>query len=201
MDLQYEVYLYIHYGAAILAVIMLLITIILFFALKIPAVIGDLSGATARKAIENIRNQNESTGEKEHAPSAVNRERGRLTDKISPSGNLLRNPSNKLGGGMRTEKISTQKLSEDANETTVLYSGGNETTVLGGNETTILSGNETTVLSNMGAGETTLLSDMGVNGETGKLTTEASVMPAAPAVSIFEIEYEITFIHSQEVIV
>lgn len=201
MDLQYEVYLYIYYGAAILAVIMLLITIILFFALKIPAVIGDLSGATARKAIENIRNQNESTGEKEHSPSAVNRERGRLTDKISPSGNLLRNSSNKLGGGMRTEKISTQKLSEDSNETTVLYSGGNETTVLGGNETTILSGNETTVLSDMGAGETTLLSDMGVNGETGKLTTVAPVISVAPEVSIFEIEYEITFIHSQDVIV
>lgn len=189
--MTYEVYRYIFIGGAILAAILFIISVILFIVLKIPSVIGDLSGATARKAIEDIRNQNENTGEKVYKSSLVNRERGKLTDKISPSGNLIKNPSGGIWGAMTTEKISTQKLSEDAaNETTVL--GSNETTVLGGgNETTVLGGNETTVLN---GGETTLLDSMPAMNETSLLS------PSMISGGIFEIEYEITFIHTTEVI-
>lgn len=128
--MTYDVYMMIFEVGRILAILMFVVSLILFFALKIPAVIGDLSGATARKAIENIRNQNEESGEKAYKSSAVNKERGKLTDKISPSGSLHSKPSDKLGFGMKTEKISTQRLdSEDAGETTVL-SAANETTVL-----------------------------------------------------------------------
>lgn len=198
--MTYEVYRFIFYGGAILAAIMLVVVIILFFVLKIPAVIGDLSGATARKAIENIRNQNETTGDRAYKSSAVNVERGKLTDKISPSGSLLKSPSDKLGLGMRTEKISTQRLSieDGAGETTLLDMGGNETTVLtpemaGANETTLLTpdmmggSNETTVLTqdmyqttNVGFGDT-------------------SELPPLPG--LFVIEEDITFIHTEEVIV
>lgn len=192
----YNEFMFIFYGGAVLAVIMLVVSVILFFALGIPAVIGDLSGATARKAIENIRSQNENTGEKAYKSSAVNMERGRLTDKISPSGNLLKQPSDKLGLGMKTEKISTQRLSneETAGETTVLDTSANETTVL------YTESNETTVLSPdmaMGGNETTVLSpDMmtvGVGlGETSEL----------PQIStVFVIEQDITFIHTEEIIV
>ena len=151
--MTYDVYMYIFYGGAILAAVMFIVSLVLFFVLKIPAVIGDLSGATAKKAIENIRNQNEESGEKAYKSSAVNKERGKLTDKISPSGSLHHTPSDKLGIGMKTEKISTQRLDIDdtSNETTVL-SSGNETTVLS-------SANETTVLSN-DVGETTVLDGM-----------------------------------------
>lgn len=192
--MTYEVYRYIFFGGAILAAIMFIISVILFIVLKIPSVIGDLSGATARKAIEDIRNQNENTGEKTYKSSQVNRERGKLTDKISQSGSLIKNPSGAIWGAMATEKISTQKLADDAaNETTVL--GGNETTVLGGgNETTVLGGNETTIL-NDGLGETTLLDSMVIQNETSVLSQ--GMMPTG----IFEIEYEITFIHTDEVIV
>lgn len=157
--MTYEVYRYIFYGGAVLAAILFVVSVVLFIVLKIPTVIGDLSGATARKAIENIRNQNENSGEKRHGSSAVNKARGRLTDKISPSGNLVRNPSAGLGNAFTTEKISTQKLQieESAGETTVLEAA-----------------EETTVLSY--AGETTLLEN------------------------VFVIEYEITYIHTQEVI-
>lgn len=175
--MTYEVYRYIFIGGAILAAIMFIISVILFIVLKIPSVIGDLSGATARKAIEDIRNQNENTGDKTYKSSAVNKERGKLTDKISPSGNLIKNPSGGIWGAMATEKISTQKLAEDAS---------NETTVLGSNETTVLSG---------GVGETTLLDSMPGMNETTLLSP--SMMP----VGIFEIEYELTFIHTDEVIV
>ena len=205
----YDIYRYIFIGAAILAAILFIISVILFFVLKIPSVIGDLSGATARKAIENIRNQNESQGENVYKSNAVNKERSKLTDKISPSGSLLKNPTGSIWGAMGTEKISTQKLSEEAtNETTVL--GSNETTVLGSNETTVLgAGNETTVLSVenettilasnettvLNSGETTQLGNMPAMNETSVLTPD--MIPSG----IFEIEYEITFIHTSEVIV
>lgn len=163
--MTYDIYRYIFIGGAILAGIMLVTSVLLFFLLKIPHVLGDLTGRNARKAIESIRNQNELSGDKLYKTSQVNRERGKLTDKISPSGSLMRDPSGILGGGaMATEKISTQELPPEANETTVL-DAANETTVL-----------------NSEAGETTLLD------------AQPDIAP------IFQIEYEITYIHTKEVI-
>ncbi len=164
--MTYEIYRYIFIGAAVLCAIMLITSILLFILLKIPKVIGDLTGRTARKAIENIRNQNESSGDKTYRSSLVNQERGKLTDKISPSGRLIRNPTDLLGGAMATEKIGTQKLVSD--ETAVLDSG---------NETTLL----TDELTNP-ANETAVLSQNDISN------------------NIFEIEYEITYIHTDEVI-
>lgn len=191
--MTYEVYMMIYNVGAILTIIMFVVSMILFFVLKIPAVIGDLSGSTARKAIENIRNQNEESGEKVHKSSAVNKERGKLTDKISPSGTLHSKPSDKLGFAMKTEKISTQKLENEASNETTVLSSGNETSVLNGyvGETSVL--NEATVYN-----ETSLLSPdmMQVSesvdfGNTGKL----------PLLSgFFVIEQEITFVHTNEVI-
>ena len=185
--MTYEIYRYIFIGGAILAGILLLVTILLFVFLRIPTVIGDLTGATARKAIENIRNQNEVSGDKTYKSSQVNSERGKLTDKISMSGSLIRNGSGVIGGAMATEKISTQQLpvQTQENETTVLSTGGNETTVLS------MDTGETTVL-NISAGETDVLS---VNSNMGETMVLDYGQPA-----IFEIEYEITYIHTDEVI-
>lgn len=189
--MTYEVFRYIYYGGMFCAIAFLLVTVILFFALKIPQVIGDLTGATARRAIEDIRNKNEATGEKAYKSSAVNKERGRLTDKISQSGRLI--PQEGRGGmtgAMSTEKISTQKLASDetavlssSNETTLLYSPSN------GNEATVLS-------SQAGGNETTLLTpDMYSQTDMGETSQLQQV------VGMFVIEQEITFIHTQEVIV
>lgn len=161
--MTYDIYRYIFYGGAALAVIMLIISVVLFFVYKIPSVIGDLTGATAKKAIEDIRNQNESTGNKVYKTSQVNRERGKLTDKISPSGSLLRNPTDAIGGAMATEKISTQELPPESYETMVLEAS---------NETTVLEQN---------AAETTVLT------------------PILDTVQ-FVIEYDITYIHTDEII-
>lgn len=177
--MDYQTYQWICYICAALCGLMLLISVLLFFLLRIPKVIGDLTGSTARKAIKDIREQNVSTGNKVYKTSAVNRERGKLTDKISPSGRLIRNPSNDLSGAMETEKISSQRLTAD------------ETTVLSADEgTTLLTpemtpGNETTVLTpdmSSGGSETTVL-DASMVGYAG-----------------FAIEYEITFVHSNEII-
>lgn len=191
--MTYDVYMMIYNVGLILAGIMFVVSMILFFALKIPAVIGDLSGATAKKAIENIRNQNEESGEKAYKSSAVNKERGKLTDKISPSGSLHSKPSDKLGFGMKTEKISTQRLDvEEAGETTVLSSE---------NETTLLSSN---------AGETEVLNEAPVYNETTLLSPDMMEAPGKvdfgdtselpPLPGFFVIEQEITFIHTEEII-
>ena len=58
--MTYDTYRLIFYASIALAVFCLLLAIALFFLLNIPAVIGDLSGSTERKAIANIRNRNES---------------------------------------------------------------------------------------------------------------------------------------------
>lgn len=167
--MTYDIYRYIFIGGAILAGLMIILSAILFFALKIPQVFGDLTGRTARKAIENIRNQNESSGEKVYKTSLVNRERGKITDKISPSGTILHTPTDILGGAMATEKISTKELPPDEimAQTTVLVNG-----VSG--ETSVLTADEY-------SGETTILSEISDD-------------------STFTIEYDITFIHTDEII-
>ena len=43
------------YGGLALAVIFAVTAIVLFFTLKIPKAIGDVTGSTARKKIEEIR--------------------------------------------------------------------------------------------------------------------------------------------------
>ena len=173
--MTYDIYRYIFFGGAGLAGLSLIIAVILFFVLKIPSVIGDLTGSTARKAIENIRNQNESSGDKTYKSSAVNRERGKLTDKITPTGTLIKNPTDLMGGAMATTKIGTQQLAAEAQqayETSLLEENGS---------------NETTVLNTSGAGETTVLEQTAVEQGAGNT-------------NIFVIEYEITFIHTDEVI-
>ena len=173
--MTYDIYRYIFFGGAGLAGLCLIIAIILFFTLKIPSVIGDLTGVTARKAIENIRNQNENSGDKTYKSSAVNRERGKLTDKITPTGTLIKNPTDLMGGAMATTKIGTQQLAAEAQqayETSLLQENGS---------------NETTVLNAESAGETTVLGQNAVEQGTDNP-------------DVFIIEYEITFIHTDEVI-
>lgn len=189
--MSYEVLRYIFIGAAALSGVMLIVSVLLFIFLRIPRVIGDLTGATAKKAIESIRNQNESSGDKIYKSSAVNRERGKLTDKISPSGNLIHRETNSLAGAMATTKIATQNLADTgSDETSVLDAEtGSETTPLG-NETTVLSGIDPNATADLNA--TTVLSQQ---GDQTEVLGEAQTKPR-----IFEIEYEITFIHTDEII-
>ena len=138
--MTYEVYRYIFIGAAILCGVMAAVSILLFILLRIPSVIGDLSGKTAKKAIEEIRKQNEASGGKNYRSSAVNRERGKLTDKISKSGSLLKQETGPINYMMETEKIDIQQ----PDQTDVL------------DQTCVLE--ETAVLDGMGWEETAVLS-------------------------------------------
>lgn len=174
--MTYEIYRYIFIGAAIAAGVMLAVTLILFFVLKIPGVIGDLSGRTARKAIADIRNHNMSA-------NTDNIGSGKLTDKITASGRLLERRDS--SGNKYTDKISTEKLIEQNK-----LSGSNETTLLNnGNETTVLNaGNETTVLDSYSSGQTVIL-----NSDTAGFKDIQSA-------GYVNVESDITFIHSAEII-
>lgn len=218
--MTYEGYRYLFIIAAIVAAVMLIVTVLLFILFKIPSVIGDLSGATARKAIKEIREQNEKTGDKGYAPSGYNVQRGKLTDKISSSGKINRHTTSGFGG-VNTSKISTQVLMEQAQAsettvlenmqgdgTTVLNQQSNETTVLNqqSNETTVLNqqANETTVL-NPQSNETTVLSPQDASVETVQLSQcqvsdKPDNSPVATYDTLFAIEYDITLIHTNEFI-
>ena len=137
----------------IIAGILLLVTIALFFLLDIKKVIGDVTGTTARKAINTIREQNEASGNKAYKPSPVNLARGKLTDKISPSGRLQPQKT-EIGGSPGTEKFDTTELMLDSEGTTSLDDMYNNSTVLNGEigETTVLA-------QSVAVGETTILSD------------------------------------------
>ena len=175
--MTYDVYRYIFIGAAVLCGILFAVSVLIFILLKIPKVISDLTGATARRAIKNIREQNEASGDKAYKVSAFNEARGKLTDKISPSGNVIQQQQAQMRG-IDTTKISTQELyvDEAANQTSVLDQHDG-----------------TTVLANESVGETSVLAaPEQTYGETSVLS---------PAVETeFCVEFEITYIHTNEVI-
>lgn len=175
-------------GSFIAAAVFFLVAVALFFLLEIPKVIGDLSGSTAKKAIENIRQQNEGTGDKAHKPSVENLKRGKVTDKISNSGRIIQAPSNSDGYTVSTAKLKadeTEVLEEAIGATEVLQndafipSPGNETAILGvddnapaadpGNETTILSAEDNAFAATQSAAgnETTVLSEPNKDDEFG----------------------------------
>lgn len=119
--------------AYIAAGVLFLVAVALFFLIDVPKLFGDLSGRTAKRAIEEIRQQNELDGNKGYRTSVVNSERGKLTDKISQSGRLQIHTAG-LPISVGTEKISAQNWEQLSNETTLLVSNSS----LDGGETTLL---------------------------------------------------------------
>lgn len=172
-------------AAYIAAGIFLLTSIVLFFLLNIKKVIGDVSGTTARKAIQTIREQNEATGNKAYKPSSVNVARGKITDKISPSGKLTPQIES-YGGSPGTEKLNTNDLSTAARES-VSISGTSETTVLS------FQSGETTVLNEENSNQTTLLpQDSTVNPKQNRGSKGNN--------GLFKVEVEMGFSDSSEII-
>lgn len=176
--MTYEVYRYVFLGAGIASAVMAAISVILFFTLRIPKVISDLTGRTAKKAIEQIRRQNEESGDKTYKSSAVNLERGKVTDKISESGRVLSQGDSPFGTGVITEKIAYENVPMHQAEETTVLGGGDETTVLAAEETTVLTEDR---------------------GETAVLQQPVMNAPIR-ANAVFEIAYEITYINTNEVI-
>ena len=202
--MTYDVYRYIFIGAAILCGIMFVVSVLVFIFLNIPKVISDLSGVTAKRAIKQIREQNEASGDKSYKVSAFNEARGKLTDKISPSGNVIAQYQAQMRG-IDTTKIATQELSgEQSSETTVLGASA-ETSVLGASaETSVLGGAVTSVLTSE---PVTQMPEPAAMGETAVLSAEPAELGQTSALSqsdavdtTFSVDYEITYVHSDEII-
>ena len=167
----------------IAAGVFLLTGIALFFLLDVPKLYGDISGRSAKKAIEAIRRQNDETGAGGYKASTVNAVRGKITDKITHSGRL-----NIVTSDLPVT-VGTSKMPK-ANETTVLDSSGSK-------KGAFAPAPETTVL----AGNAQAAPVFGGN-ETALLTADA---PAAPTlqpvkVGVFTIDIELAFMGTNEII-
>ncbi len=138
-----------------LAGIAFVAAIILFIKMNIPAIIGDLTGKTVAREIKAMRESNASTGDKRFRPSAVNLERGTLTEKVSntpmSTGDLKKAHASKrldkTDGLGKSSKIGVKKggttgLGDGASPVTPVETG----TAVKGTEK--LSDNATEVLSN-----------------------------------------------------
>ena len=225
MSQMYEVYTYIFYGGAILAGVMLALAAFLFFFLDIRAVIGDLTGRTARKAIQDIKEQNENHGKTGYVKKKkVN---------MSNTGNLVVDPITgkpvkpgtenaapapapapaPVAAGGETEVLTNAQPAYSGETEVLTYdSGATQPLAANAGETSVLSANmgETAVLAETRAaysGETEVLSpQMAAPAPTpapvaqGGFGETTVLSPSMNTPQVFEIVYDITYIHSNEVI-
>lgn len=78
-----QTYQMISYVGFVLAAVLLVVSILLWVRLGIWKIIGDLSGRTAKKSIEQIRKKNEESGKKSFRPTPAAMKRGTITDQIT----------------------------------------------------------------------------------------------------------------------
>ena len=215
--MTYSNYMLMYYIALAATIVLLLVTVLLFFVLRIPKAFNDLTGRTERKAIKSINEQREA-GKLSHDTAGAETDRMGMpaTDKISESGRILdENPANTVV----TEKIQTDTLAGSA-ETTVLQDGSGETTLLSDNtqagETTLLQPQMNQSSTQMEAphmayrlsspqysGETTLLDEsqrQEVFGNETAPLTGAKADTAVPAEGFVREIKNITFIHTAEIV-
>lgn len=137
----------------IVAGLFLIAAIVLFFVLDVPALIGEVTGATERKAIENIRMQNEDTSEAKSVKA------NKAKKAVKPS---AQPQMKEADGNPGTAKLSTAKLLTGSEGTTLLNTESNATTLLNAesNATTLLNTeNNVAAFMNNGDSETTILSN------------------------------------------
>ena len=220
--MTYSNYMLMYYIALAATIVLLLVTVLLFFVLRIPKAFNDLTGRTERKAIKSINEQREA-GKLSHDTAGAETDRMGMpaTDKISESGRILdENPANTVV----TEKIQTDTLAGSA-ETTVLQDGSGETTLLSDNtqagETTLLQPQMNQSSPQMGAphmayrqsspqmhqsspqysGETTLLDESQRQEVFGNETAPLIGADTTAQAEGFVKEIEnITFIHTAEIV-
>lgn len=84
------------------------LAVFFWFFFRIPTVIGDLSGRTAKKSVARMRAANEKTGTKTYKESKTNVARGKLTGNIPDSEKL-----NKKKSATNTDKPETGLLAEN----------------------------------------------------------------------------------------
>lgn len=125
----------------IVAGVSLVASVIIWILFKIPKVISDLSGRTARRSIATIRASNERSGNKSYRPSETNAERGKITgtmpqseemdstalleDEMPETGLLSENKAIALEDETGLLEDSETGLLDDCDETSLLDEGQN----------------------------------------------------------------------------
>ena len=109
--MTYEMYQTIFWHAGVLTIIFAVGDVLLFVILKIPKVIGQLSGRTARKGIADIWKKNIQTRGRCYKSCAENQNFGSIAGGMTESGNIHRFGEAVNTGGI-TQKIATSETGE-----------------------------------------------------------------------------------------
>lgn len=198
--MSYDIYRLIFIGAAIACGVMFLVSVILFIVFKIPNIIGNLTGHSAKKAIEDIKKQqNESYVINGEANESHLNGKKKITEKISTARLDRAEETTVLGNG--NSRVEETTILGDGNsrvdETTILGNGNsrvNETTILGDGNSNV---EETIMLGYNGTEETTLLGNGRVD-ETAVLGNGITEFSTVPGNAMFIVTEEIRFIHTEE---
>lgn len=135
----------------VIAAISFVVAVFFWFNFKIPAVIGDLSGRTAKKSIAQMRANNERVGGRGYRPSSTNARRGRLTDTMQHSSKLT-GTSNAIevkrnvpveDSTSKTELLETNKAEITSGQQTDLLDASEATELLTSEDTTVSLNEET----------------------------------------------------------
>lgn len=160
----------------ILSGVAFVLAILFFILFRIPSVIGDLSGRTARKSIAKMRVANEKTGVKSYKESKTNVERGKLTGTMPHSGKLNKKNTVPVNGQPETGLLADNKAEGLESEATGILS----------EETGMLDSEATGLLIDENA--------------TAPLETSVQKQAVRTGGKKIEILEEIVFIHTEEVI-
>lgn len=115
----------------IIAGVCLVLAVFFWFNFRIPRVIGDLTGRTARKSIAKMRASNEESGNKSFHQSAANVNRGKLTDTMHDLSKAQPQETDSMTGEIETGVLAENKASgsNDGNFT-ILLDNSDETDLL-----------------------------------------------------------------------
>ncbi|MDE6024538.1 MAG: hypothetical protein K2G45_03700, partial [Lachnospiraceae bacterium] len=141
-----DIYNICFYGGLILASLLLVVSIVLFIVLKIPSVIGELTGRTAKKSIEEMKasNKGSSAVSKKEQGKYYNQTSGKIKIRQAASTETIKNNNdditdilgdNAISDTEKTEHASG-KAANDKGKTTDNLKDEEATDVLGDEEAT-----------------------------------------------------------------
>jgi hypothetical protein len=170
------VYKVMFYGGISISIIMLIISVILFFKLDVIKVVNDLTGVTAKRKIQEIKEQNINYGQKKYVPMETGGKKGEVTGKL--------NLSEKLRWKSKTDKLMKKAKLEEVVIEKDIESKDSLTTILK---------EDTSVLGSYGS-ETELLQEIEDINSTDIVTEKDFIS------NEFEIIFDVLSIHTDEVI-
>lgn len=180
-----------------------ILAIVLFFFFKIPKIISDLTGVSAKKEIQSIIEQNMETGKISFSRKVGEQSKSQkvVISDLQQMQNLQQEQSQKSNRQEHVQNIQQGeiKIQQSSEQEVIGYGVFNEAANIdesGANNTEILKRSEDIIqTSSPEIGETSLLSSPEI-GETSILSNAPVSIPY-----MFKIDVEISFAESTEIIV